>query len=128
MEEAMARVVSGGDRTAKWDLKYNPARIKEITETGKPTYLQHASTAFASLAEMEVAVKQVLNAEAVSVADYPAYLCFGREMWSKCDKFAGDSLAKEAATLIGKWTSRGRLQAVLETIRTQVFNVGPPAP
>ncbi|MEO0082317.1 MAG: hypothetical protein ABIL25_08515 [candidate division WOR-3 bacterium] len=124
----MARVVPGGDRTARWNLKYDPNRIKEITEAGKPTYLQHASAIYAELAEMEVAVKQVLNAEGVSVSAVPDYLCFGREMWAKSGRYSGETLAREAATLIGKWVARGLTQSVLETIRTQVFNVGPPTP
>jgi hypothetical protein len=32
------------------------------------------------------------------------------------------------ATNIGKWSARGLTQAVLETIRTQVFNIGAPTP
>jgi uncharacterized protein YdiU (UPF0061 family) len=37
---------------------------------------------------------------------------------------SGESAAQEAATLIAKWKARGLTQAVLETVRTQVFNIG----
>ena len=71
----------------------------------------------------------MLDQEAVSVIQYPFYLDFGREMWRlKRQNLSGDSLAKEAATMIGKWVSPGLTQAVLETIRTQVFDVGAPTP
>jgi hypothetical protein len=124
----VSNVVPAADRVAKWDLKYNPERIKAITETGKPKYLEHASSKFASIEQMEVAVKQVLNGEGVPVTDVASYLCFGREMWSKTQKYAGETMAKEAAVLIEKWKGRSLSQAVLEAIRSQAFSVNAPTP
>jgi len=124
----MAKFTDPAARINKWNLKYDPARIKEITEAGKPTYLQNATTTFTSLTMMEAAVKQMLDVAGVSVIQYPFYLAFGREMWSKSLTFSGNSLAIEAAILIGKWTARGCTQLILESVRTQVFNVGPPPP
>jgi hypothetical protein len=122
----MGTVKPGGDRVAKWDLKYDPDRIKAITEAGKPTYLAHATTAFNSLHDMEVAVKQVLNGEGVSVADVSDYLCFGREMWKKTRKYSGETVALEASTLVAKWVARRLSQSVLEKIRYDVFSVAAP--
>jgi hypothetical protein len=34
--------------------------------------------------------------------------------------------SREAATLIAKWVARGLTQAVLQAIRTDVFNVAAP--
>ena len=124
----MSNVTPGGDRTAKWNLKYDPERIKAITEAGKPTYLEHATVANNSLAEMEVAVKQVLNGEGVSVSDVPDDLNFGREMWSKTQKYAGETMAQECAVLVAKWVARGLDQTVLEKVRTDVFSVSAPTP
>ena len=124
----MSTVVPGGDRAAKWNLKFDPERIKAITEAGKPTYLEHATAAFNSLHDMEVSVKQVLNGEGVSVSDVADYLNFGREMWSKSRKYSGETLAIEAQTLIQKWVARGQSQTVLEKIRTDVFSVPAPTP
>ena len=123
----MAEITPGGDRTAKWNLKYDPDRIQAITTAGKPTYLEHASATFNDIYAMEIAVKQVLNLAGVSVSDVADYLCFGREMWSKCKTHSGETMAQEAAVLIAKWVARGLTLSVLETIRTGVFNVGPPA-
>jgi hypothetical protein len=47
-------------------------------------------------------------------------------MWSKSQKMAGETLAKEAAVLIAKGVARGLNQAVMQAIRSEVFNV--PAP
>jgi hypothetical protein len=115
-------------RIAQWNLKYDPARIKEITEAGKPAYSQRVAAVFPDMYQTEISVKQVLDGQGVSVADVADYLCFGREMWSKSKKFSGALLVKEAATLIAKWKDRGMSQAVLEAIRSEVFNVGPPTP
>jgi hypothetical protein len=41
---------------------------------------------------------------------------------------SGESLALEAAVLITKWTARGLTAAVLQAIRTDVFNVAAPLP
>ena len=123
----MAEITPGGDRTAKWNLKYDPDRILAITTAGKPTYLEHTSATNNELYAMEIAVKQVLNSAGVSVAAVADYLCFGREMWSKCKTHAGETMKMEAAILITKWSSRGLSTSVLESIRTDVFNVGPPS-
>jgi len=76
---------------------------------------------------MELQAKQVCDAAGVPTIQYPFYLCFGREMWALSRKeISGESLAQEAATLIAKWVARGLTQAVLQAIRTDVFNVAAP--
>jgi hypothetical protein len=45
-------------------------------------------------------------------------------MWSRIRRgMAGESLALEAQVLIAKWVGLGLSEAVLEAIRTGVFNV-----
>ena len=63
-------------------------------------------------------------------------MCYGRiergvinvsALWALSRKdISGESLALEAATLIAKWVARGLEQSVLQSIRTNVFNVGAP--
>ncbi len=116
-------------RIEGWDKKYNIERISAILTERRPKMLERVNYTFVSLASMEAQVKQVLDQEGVSVITYPFYLNFGREMWHLCQiDMSGNALAVEAATLIGKWVARGLSQSVLETIRTQVFNVGAPTP
>ena len=116
-------------RIDNWDTKYNVERISAILTEKRPKMLERVNSVFVSLASMEGQVKQVLDGSGVSIIQYPFYLNFGREMWHLAQQdMSGDSLAIEAAILIGKWTARGLTQATLETIRTQVFNVGAPAP
>jgi hypothetical protein len=114
-------------RTQNWDHKFDTARIKATLDTKRPKMLEHVEAVFTSIALMETQVKQTIDASGVSVIQYPFYLCFGREMWSKCRKeMSGESLAQEAAVLVAKWVARGLTQSVLQAIRTQVFNVGAP--
>jgi hypothetical protein len=116
-------------RIAKWNAKYDTARIKAVLDELRPMMLANVQAVFPQLASMETQVKQVLDGEAVPTPDYPFYLSFGRQVWKLIrNEISGDSLAKEVATLIAKWKDRGFSQAVLELIRTQVFNVGAPSP
>ena len=114
-------------RIENWNEKYNLERVNAILTEKRPKMLEHVSAVYVSLASMESQVKQTCDASGVSTIQYPFYLCFGREMWSKLQKeMSGESLAKEAAVLIAKWVARGLTQPVLQAIRSEVFNV--PAP
>ncbi|MEO0081032.1 MAG: hypothetical protein ABIL25_01920 [candidate division WOR-3 bacterium] len=116
-------------RIENWDKKYNLERVNAILTEKRPKMLEHVNSVYVSLAAMESQVKQVIDQEGVSIIQYPFYLCFGREMWHLSQReVSGESLAVEAATLIGKWVARGLSRSVLETIRTQVFNIGAPTP
>ncbi|MEO0080406.1 MAG: hypothetical protein ABIK44_07010 [candidate division WOR-3 bacterium] len=115
-------------RIGKWNLKFNTERIKATLDEMRPNMLANVQAVVPLLVTMETEVKQVLDSEGVPTIDYPFYLAFGREMWRlQRQGLSGDSLAKETAVLITKWVGRGLSLAVLEAIRTQVFNVGPPA-
>ncbi|MBM3315131.1 hypothetical protein FJY71_04725 [candidate division WOR-3 bacterium] len=116
-------------RIAKWDAKFDTERIKGALDDLRPTMLGSVQSVTPQLVSMEGQVKQVLDAEAVATIQYPFYLSFGRQVWRLIrQEVSGDSLAKEVAVLVTKWKDRGLSQAVLELIRTQVFNVGAPTP
>jgi len=114
-------------RIANWDAGYDTAAIKSKVDKKRPDMLTRANTAFVSQYTRDTEVKQTLDAAGVSVIQYPFYLAFGREMWRlQRQDLSGESLAKEAVVLITKWTARGLTQAVLQAIRTDVFNVAAP--
>jgi hypothetical protein len=114
-------------RIEKWDAKFDTTQIKVTLDKMRPKMLQYASSAFTSIALMETQVKQVCDGAGVPTIQYPFYLCFGREIWSLLRReMSGESMAQEAALLIGKWTARGLSTPLLQAIRTDVFNV--PAP
>jgi hypothetical protein len=115
-------------RISNWDEKYNLERINAILTEKRPTMLQNMSAVVPLLAAMEQQVKQVCDGAGVPTIQYPFYLCFGREIWALTRRdISGESLAIEAATLIAKWVARGLTTAVLQAIRTDVFNVAAPA-
>jgi hypothetical protein len=116
-------------RIAKWNAKFNTERIKATLDTMRPDMYASVQAVFPELTAMELQVKQVLDLAGVPTKDYPSYLAFGREIWARIRKeMSGESLAKEVAVLLAKWVARGCVQAVLQTIRTGVFNVSAPTP
>ncbi len=118
-----------GKRLENWDVKYNLERVMAVLTSKRPKMYERMGTATVSLASMEANVKQTLDAAGVATIHYPFYLSFGRELWSLRQKdISGESMAKEAATLIAKWVARGLIQAVLQAIRSQVFDVSAPTP
>ena len=114
-------------RINNWDGKYNLERVNAILTEKRPTMLQNMTAVAPIIAAMELQVKQVCDGAGVPTIQYPFYLCFGREMWALTRKdISGESLAQEAATLITKWTARGLTQAVLQSLRTDVFGIAAP--
>jgi hypothetical protein len=115
-------------RIAKWDAKFDTTRIKSTLDTMRPAMLQNVTAVFPMITAMESQVKQTCDAAGVPTIQYPFYLCFGREIWALTRReISGESMAQEAATLIAKWVARGLTQAVLQSIRTDVFNVSAPS-
>jgi hypothetical protein len=114
-------------RIDNWDVKFDTERIKAVLDQKRPSMLAHVQSVFVSLDQMETQVKQTCDAQGAATIFYPFYLGFGREVWSLQQKgISGASLAQECATLIAKWVSRGLSLAVLEAIRSDVFNVSAP--
>ena len=114
-------------RIANWDAKFDTTRIKATLDAKRPSMLASANAVTPMITAMELQVKQVCDGAGVATIQYPFYLCFGREMWALTRKdISGESLCKEAAILIAKWKARGLTEAVLQAIRTDVFNVVAP--
>ena len=114
-------------RIDNWNGKYNLERVNAILTEKRPKMLQNMSSVVPLITAMELQVKQVCDGAGVATIQYPFYLCFGREMWSLSrSDISGESLAKEAKVLIDKWKARGLTEAVLQGIRTDVFNVSAP--
>ena len=121
--------INPAQRIAKWDAKFKTDRVKAILDDERPNMFMNVQAVFPQITAMELQVKQVLDGLGVSLALYAMYLSFGRELWSMTRKeISGESAAMEADIARAKWVSRGLDTAVLAAIRTQVFNIGTPAP
>lgn len=120
-------MIDPAKRIAKWDAKFDTTRIKGALDALRPSMLQSVTAVTPMITAMELQVKQVCDGAGASVIQIPFYLCFGREMWALLRKeLSGEAMAKEAALQIAKWVARGLDTTVLETIRTNVFNVSAP--
>ena len=114
-------------RTENWDSKYDIVRIAAMLTAKRAKMLEHINAVTPLMAAMELQVRQTCDASGVPTIHYPFYLNFGREVWALTRKeISGESLAQEVAVLIAKWVARSLNQAVLQAIRTQVFNVNAP--
>ena len=114
-------------RIENWNAKFNVERVSAILTEKRPKMLERMTAVMPIIAAMELQVKQVCDGAGATVIQIPFYLCFGREMWALTRKeISGEAMAKEAATLIAKWKTRGLIEAVLQGIRTDVFNVSAP--
>ncbi|HDQ99040.1 MAG TPA: hypothetical protein ENN51_01955 [candidate division WOR-3 bacterium] len=119
--------INPAQRIAKWNAKYDTGRIKATLDELRDRMYMNVQSVFPMLTSMEEQVRQTLDADGVSVIQYPFYLSFGREVWARIRRgMSGNSLALEVATLVAKWTARGLSPSTLENVRFQVFNVSAP--
>ena len=111
-------------RLSRYENKHNPARVADLLAVKRAEMVRKYGEYARTAAQVS---RALCDGSGVPTIQYPFYLCFGREMWSKLRKeMSGESLAQEAAVLIAKWVARGLTQAVLQAVRSEVFNV--PAP
>src|SRR5512143_1369350 len=95
-------------RIENWTAKVTPERTAEQVTPQLASIKENAAHVMNEIVQMETQVRQVLNGAGVPFIQYPFYLCFGREIWSRIRKgMEGESLAQEAAILITKWVARG---------------------
>ena len=114
-------------RIENWTAKVTPERTATQVTPQLTSIKANAAHVMNEIVQMETQVRQVLNGAGVAFIMYPSYLNFGREIWSRIRRgMDGESLCKEAAILIAKWKARGLTEAVLQAIRTDVFNVAAP--
>lgn len=115
-------------RIAKFQAKVAGAQyLTDLTAQALSMQTNFANTCTMMSASDQM-VKQTLDASGVPTIEYPFYLAFGRQLWSKTSvhQFSGESMAQLAAVYIAKWVARGLNQAVLQAVRSDVFSI--PAP
>lgn len=124
----MSKVKPSDVRLDNWNRKFNPERIKQMCEEGKPAFLARAREKFDEITRMEVSAKQFLNQYPIPVSLVSSYLCFAREMWKASQRYSGVLLSAEAAVKVAKWTARQLDKAILSEMCYMVFSVPLPAP
>jgi hypothetical protein len=77
-----------------------------------------------SLVPKEQMIQGILNEETIPTIQYPFYLNFGREIWSRIFKgIAGDSLLQMAQACSETYTQKGLDNTVLLHIALDVFSL-----
>ena len=114
-------------RINNYARKITPARTAGIVTKRVSDMKSNYGYVASEQVAVEARVRQVCNGAGVATIQIPFYLCFGREMWALSRRgVGGETLAIEAAVLITKWVAQGLTQAVLQAIRTDVFDVAAP--
>jgi len=79
--------------------------------------------------DIHTQVKAICCSHGALVMLFPFYISYGLEL-DKLQRMelSGESIAMEAEVLLQKWVGRGLAQAVLEAIRSQLFDIPAPTP
>ena len=133
---------------SRYEKKYNLSRVADVLAAKRATMVRRYEEYAKVAAQVSRAVCEVTDNAGVPCMMRMWYQTYSREihkLWRKhrdmnisdelkalrykwsvrgLDPFLLDKV--EAATLVGKWVSRGLSQSVLEAIRTEVFNVSAP--
>jgi hypothetical protein len=117
-------------RTTRWQVKCTPERTKATLDAIRDDMKARYAAATAALTQMEIDVKQTLNAQGVNTINYVPYLSFARQLFKLSNKrnISGESLAIEAKVLVDKWHARGLNRDVLVAIRFENFSIDEPKP
>jgi hypothetical protein len=117
MKTDAQRIASYLAKTVPATMSLKVASVLSGMKTGFASAVQ-------SLATMEASVQGLLNDANVPTIDYPFYLNFGREIWSKMrEGIDGPTLASVAQSLHDKYESYGLSTATLVDIADQIFNI-----
>ena len=114
-------------RKSAYDAKVDPATLLSDLEAAETQMKAEFTAVVPTITAMELQVKQVCDGAGVPTIQIPFYLCFGRELWKLGrQNISGETAAINAAMQLAKWVGRGLTGAVLQAIRTDVFNIAEP--
>lgn len=114
-------------RIAKYELRLDPPRLKELLESQQDDVRHRAGAWFLRFAAIREGVLGVLRSEPVFTINYPLYYNFALQVDKVQRKFGGgDGMVEEVAVLLTKWSERGAVPAILDRIRDELFGI--PAP
>jgi hypothetical protein len=117
---------SDDQRIAKYNVKVDPVTVTAKVVAQLPN-MQANYPAFVNqyVPKMQ-AVQDVLNTAGVVPMMFGVYYAFAGRLWRLLTVADGEAARAEAAILIALYVARGLTQTVLESIRTEVFNITAP--
>jgi hypothetical protein len=114
---------SAARRSARYQAKLKPERVKEDLEANREQMIQNQKVAMEEIVRIETAIKSLLASEPVPSVQYIWYLDFGRQVHKLMGKFSGGyALQTEVTLLMDRWVARHLDRKVLERIRFEVFS------
>jgi hypothetical protein len=115
---------SDTDRIAKYNAKVAAAtvalKVAARLERMKSDYATFAQ----EITAIEISIKSELaDLAGPSIATYPLYLSFGRELWKAGKTYSQPLLDAYAQVIADKWITRGCDCAMCQQIAYNVFNI-----
>jgi len=103
-------------RIKKYENKIVGDVIKARFDALRDVMREQQEVRFSDLVNLEETVKSIVEPQGVPTILIPHYLNFGRELYSKTQRFSGTSLQNEAKLVYEKWKARGLNVDLLKAI------------
>ena len=117
---------TAAQRIAKHAAKTDPVVVRPKVAAQLPTMPPNYAAFVTKFVPKEVATRSILSEEGVSGPVFLPYHNFSRRLYNRSERFGGEALARMAETLIATEVTRGLERHILDRIRTEVWNLGPP--
>ena len=109
-------VRSGKVRVDRWRAKLSGDVRKQRYDSQKVFMVTQEAKATRDLVRIEEEIKIFADHEPITLLPY--YIIFGKEIYSKQNKFKAQTLLNEVEILQAKWISRGLNWQILDCIKT----------
>jgi len=103
-------------RIDKWAAKLSGDNRKILYDAQKPEMVRKETVASLDLEKIELQVKSIISGVPTYLEHF--YMAFAKEIYSKQNKFKGQTLLNELAILDQKWGMRGLNTDLLNKIKS----------
>jgi hypothetical protein len=112
-------VKAADNRATKYAAKFDPTVVSSRFTALKSYSSTEFAAAAATYASLETTIKGAIEAKVPSPTLMPFYLAFGRQVYSKAQRYSGLTLFNEAMAAKAVWTARGLDAGIL----TDIMNI-----
>jgi len=110
-------------RTAKYNVKIDPAGVSARFEGMKTMMVEQVGHRFPELVVIEAKAKAILDYWGVSVIKIPFYLSWVRQVFKLVRVHPGETAKTEAGYLKSKWVSRGLDDTICKDLVKNIFGI-----
>jgi hypothetical protein len=108
-------------RISKYAAKVDPDVVRARIEAEKDAMVEQEAEKLSALADMENAVKGIVEAVGVPTIEIAQYLNIGRQAFRIRNKFTGKTAENEAMALGALWKMRGLDEELVDKIVASVL-------